>query len=461
MSDNSIRKLLIVPSAGNKVRTRTKTRVVVVGAGFGGLSAAKALARAQVQVIVIDERNYHLFQPLLYQVATAGLSPAEIAAPIRSILARQRNAHVLLGRVTDIDVASRQVLLQDRKIAYDYLIVATGARHAYFGRDEWAAVAPGLKNIDDATKVRRKILLAFERAEDEEDAEERRRLMTFVVVGGGPTGVEMAGAIAELAKVALASDFRAIDPTLSRIILIEAGQRVLATFPESLSAAAKRSLEQLGVEVRLGARVADCSSDGVTVGDERIESRTVIWAAGIAASAAAEWLGAPHDRLGRVIVTSDLSLSEHPEVFVIGDTARVLDAAGDPLPGLAPVAKQEGKFVAKVIQAHICGRAPPVFRYRHLGKLATVGRTAAVVDFGFVRLTGFVAWLVWGLVHIYFLVGFRNRIAVALDWLWAYVSFQRGARLITDVETRGTGSFANIDRAETFPRSQSNRAPTG
>jgi NADH:ubiquinone reductase (H+-translocating) len=410
-------------------------RIVIVGAGFAGLSAAKALARAPARIVVIDERNYHLFQPLLYQVATAGLSPADIAAPIRGILRRQKNAHVMLGSVTGIDVAGRAVILRERAVPYDYLIVATGARHAYFGHDEWAAVAPGLKKIDDATRVRRKILIALERAEDEEDADERRRLMTFVVVGGGPTGVEMAGAIAELAKVALAMDFRAIDPTMSRIILIEAGPRVLPVFPARLSAVAQRSLERLGVEVRLGVPVTGCDADGVTVGAERIGSRTIVWAAGVAASAAAEWLDAEHDPLGRVFVASDLSLPGHADVFVIGDTAHVADPAGKPLPGIAPVAKQEGKHVAKVLRARLAGRpAPPAFRYRHAGNLATIGRTAAVVDFGFVRLTGLIAWLVWSLAHIYFLIGFRNRVAVALDWLWAYATFQSGARLITEVE---------------------------
>ena len=410
-------------------------RIVIVGAGFGGLSAAKALGRMPAQIVVIDERNYHLFQPLLYQVATAGLSPADIAAPIRGILRRQKNTHVMLASVTGIDVAGRAVLLGERRVPYDYLIVATGARHAYFGHDEWAGIAPGLKKIDDATRVRRKILIALERAEDAEDAEERRRLMTFVIVGGGPTGVEMAGAIAELAKVALAMDFRAIDPTMSRIVLVEAGPRILPAFPERLSAVAKAALERLGVEVRLGVPVTQCDAEGVTVGDERIGSRTIVWAAGVAASAAAEWLGAEHDRLGRVAVGRDLSLPGHPEIFVIGDTALASDDAGKPLPGLAPVAKQEGKYVAKLIAARMAGRpAPAAFRYRHVGNLATIGRTAAVVDFGFVQLTGLIAWLVWGLAHIYFLIGFRNRLAVVLDWLWAYATFQSGARLITEVE---------------------------
>jgi NADH dehydrogenase len=423
------------PGGSSQPPRQGVARIVIVGAGFGGLSATLALARTPAQIVVIDERNYHLFQPLLYQVATAGLSPADIAAPIRGILRRQKDAHVMLGSVTGIDLSGRAVILRDRTVPYDYLIVATGARHAYFGHDEWAAVAPGLKKIDDATRVRRKILIALERAEGETDAHERRRLMTFVVVGGGPTGVEMAGAIAELAKVALAMDFRAIDPGMSRIILVEAGPRVLPTFPERLSAVAQRSLERLGVEVRLGGRVTHCDDAGVKVDEERIGSRTIVWAAGVAASPAAEWLGAPHDRLGRAMVARDLSLPGHRDVFVIGDTAHVQDRSGKPLPGIAPVAKQQGKYVARVLHARIAGRpAPPAFRYRHAGNLATIGRTAAVADFGFLRLTGLIAWLVWGAVHISFLVGFRNRLAVAFDWLWAYVTFQSGARLITEVE---------------------------
>jgi NADH:ubiquinone reductase (H+-translocating) len=412
-----------------------RPRVIIVGAGFGGLTAAKALARAPVEIIVIDERNYHLFQPLLYQVATAGLSPADIAGPIRGILARQKNARVMLGRVTAIDVAGRVVKLEDRTLHFDYLIVATGARHSYFGHDEWAAVAPGLKKIDDATKVRRKILIAFEKAENEVDPDERRRLMTFVVVGGGPTGVEMAGAIAELARVALASDFRFIDPAMSRIILLEAGPRLLPAFPERLSEVARHSLTRLGVEVGLNSAVTDCTTDGVRVGDHFIECRTIIWAAGVAASPAAEWLNAEHDHLGRVFVGPDLTLPGHPEVFVIGDTAHARDEAGRPLPGVAPVAKQEGAYAARIIRARLAGRPPPTpFHYINYGNLATIGRTAAVADFGFLRLTGFIAWIVWCVAHIYFLIGFRNRVAVVIDWLWAYLTFQRGARLITDVE---------------------------
>jgi NADH:ubiquinone reductase (H+-translocating) len=412
-----------------------RPRVVVIGAGFGGLSAAKALARTPVDVVVVDERNYHLFQPLLYQVATAGLSPADIAGPIRGILARQKNVRVVLGRVTGIDVARRVVTLHDRTMPYDFLIVATGTRDAYFGHDEWEAVAPGLKTIDDATRVRRKILIAFERAENEEDAEERSALMTFVVIGGGPTGVEMAGAIAELAKVALASDFHFIDPTMSRIILVEAGSRLLPAFPAQLSEVAKRTLLRLGVEVRLNSPVTDCNTDGVMIGDEHIKCRTIIWGAGVAASPAAEWLGAEHDRQGRAMVGCDLTLPGHADIFVIGDTAHVRDTAGNPLPGVAPVAKQEGAYAARVIGARLAAQAPPpAFHYRNFGNLATIGRTAAVVDFGFLRLTGFVAWLVWCVVHIYFLIGFRNRVAVAFDWLWAYVTFQHGARLITEVD---------------------------
>jgi NADH dehydrogenase len=409
--------------------------VVIVGAGFGGLSAASGLAGAPVRLTVIDERNYHLFQPLLYQVATAGLSPADIAAPIRGILSRQRNARVLLGRVVGVDTAHRVVRLRNREVAYDSLIIATGARHAYFGHDEWAAFAPGLKNVDDATKLRRKILSAFERAEDEADTAVRQRLMTFVVVGGGATGVEMAGAIAELAKVALARDFRMIDTAMSRIVLVEAGPRLLPGFPEALSATAKSSVERLGVEVRLGQAVTACDDSGVSLGDETIACATTVWAAGVKASPAAQWLAAEHDRAGRVIVRDDLTLPGHSEVFVIGDTALVRDAAGKPLPGVAPVAKQQGKYVARVLRARLRGKpkAPP-FRYRSVGNLATVGRGSAVVDFGRVRLTGRIAWLVWSVAHIYFLIGFRSRLVVAMDWLWSYVTFQRGARLITEGE---------------------------
>jgi NADH:ubiquinone reductase (H+-translocating) len=406
-------------------------RVVIVGAGFGGLSAALALRHEKVQVTLIDRHNYHLFQPLLYQVATAALSPADIAQPIRSILRRQRNASVLLGRVTGIDSHARAVLIGEKHVPYDWLIVATGARHAYFGHDEWEAVAPGLKNIEDATAIRRHILLAFEEAENAAHLEDQVPILTFVVVGGGPTGVELAGAIAELARKALVADFRRIEAHQARVLLIEAGPRLLPAFPERLSAFAKRALERLGVEVRLGAAVTVCDAEGVMVGKERIQAGVVLWAAGVEASPAARWLGVESDRAGRIRVGADLSLPNHPEIFVIGDTALATDPAGHPLPGVAPVAKQAGKYVARVIAARLRGRPTRPFRYRNLGNLATIGRTAAVADFGWIRLSGWVAWLLWGLVHIYFLIGFRNRLVVALDWLWAYLTFQRGARLIT------------------------------
>lgn len=411
---------------------RVRPRVVIIGAGFGGLAAANALRRAPVDVTVIDKRNYHLFQPLLYQVATAGLSPAQIASPIRGILRRQRNATVLMGKVTAVDKVAKVVVAGDQRVRYDYLIVATGARHAYFGHDEWEPFAPGLKKIEDATDIRRRILIAFERAETEAEPAERERLLTFVVIGGGPTGVEIAGAIAELAKIALARDFRSIDPRLARIVLVEAGPRILAAFPESLSAAAARSLARLGAEVRTGTPVTAVAGDHVMVGTERIESRTVMWAAGVAASPAAKWLGARKDTAGRAIVNADLTLPGHPEIFVVGDTAAMADQKGERVPGIAPAAKQAGNFAAAAIQARLKGRdfAGP-FRYRHAGNLATIGRKAAVVDFGWLRLRGNPAWWLWGIAHIFFLIGFRNRITVTLDWFWSYLTFQRGSRLIT------------------------------
>ncbi|WP_119458803.1 NAD(P)/FAD-dependent oxidoreductase [Rhodospirillaceae bacterium SYSU D60014] len=408
-------------------------RIVIVGAGFGGLSAAKALRRASAKVTLIDRTNYHLFQPLLYQVATAELAPSEIAVPLRSILRDQENAEILLGTVNDVDLQARTVILQElgQKVSYDYLVVATGAQHSYFGHDEWERYAPGLKTVEEATAIRRRILLAFERAETETDPEERRRLLTFVIVGGGPTGVEMAGAIAGLAKRILVRDFRHIDPRSARIILIEGQDRLLSTYPENLSMAADRSLERLGVEVWLSKMVETCDEDGVVAGGQRIEARTIIWGAGNAASPAAQWLNADRDRAGRVKVAPDLSLPGHSEVFVIGDTALVTMDDGSPVPGVAPAAKQQGEYVAKVISAKLAGHpAPEPFRYRNLGNLATIGRSAAIADFGWLRISGFFAWVLWGLVHIYFLIGFRNRFAVAAKWLWAYFTVDRGARLI-------------------------------
>jgi NADH dehydrogenase len=406
-------------------------RVVVLGAGFAGLTAVKALAGAPCQVTLIDRRNYHLFQPLLYQVATAALSPADIATPIRSILRKQKNAAVLMARVEGIDRQNRRVLLDDRTIPYDYLIIATGSRHAYFGHDDWEPVAPGLKKIDDATQIRRRLLLAFEQAETCTDPIERRALLNFVVVGGGPTGVEMAGAIAELARHSLVDDFRAINPAEARVILVEAGPRLLPAFPESLSAEAKRALDKLGVEVILGKPVTDCSADGVMVGEVAIPSRTLVWAAGVAASPAARWLDAEKDRLGRVIVGPDLSVPGHPEIFVTGDTAHVPLPDGGTVPGLAPAAKQMGAYAARAIRARLAGETPPPFKYRHLGSLATIGRAAAVADFGRFKLKGRLAWLLWGIIHVGFLNTYRSRTLVALQWIWAYITYGRGARLIT------------------------------
>jgi NADH:ubiquinone reductase (H+-translocating) len=408
-----------------------RQRIVILGAGFGGLNAAKHLARRDVDVTVIDQHNYHLFQPLLYQVATAALSPADIAAPIRGILRGQANATVLLETVSAIDIDARTVRAGVAAVPYDFLIVATGARHSYFGHDEWETVAPGLKTIDDATAMRRRILLAFEQAEDNHDEAERRRLLTFLIIGGGPTGVEMAGAIAELARAALARDFRRIDPTTARIVLVEAGPRILAAFPPKLSEVAEQALGRLGVELCLGRAVTQCDGDGAVVGNERIESRTLIWAAGVAASPAAQWLGSPSDRSGRVAVGPDLSLPGHPQIFIVGDAAHVEGPRGV-LPGLAPVAKQQGRYVARVIAARIAGTPPPgPFRYRNYGNLATIGRRAAIADLGWVRVSGRLGWLLWSAAHIYFLIGFRRRVLVALEWLWSYLTYQRGARLIT------------------------------
>ena len=409
----------------------TDPRIVIVGAGFGGLSAAKALAGKPFDVTVIDRHNYHLFQPLLYQVATASLSPAEIASPIRAILQRAQNVNVMLGKVSGIDLERREVLAEGRRIPYDTLVLATGAQHAYFGHGDWAAFAPGLKTIDDATYIRRRILLAFEKAETETDPAERARLLNFVIVGGGPTGVEMAGAIAELANRALAEDFRSIDPRAARIILVEAAPRLLTPFDPPLSEAARTSLVQLGVEVRLGTPVTALDAAGVSVGTERIEARTVIWGAGVIASPAGQWLGAETDRAGRVKVEPDLSVPGHPDIFVIGDTAAIDDANGNPLPGVAPVAKQQGNYIAALLIARRNGKTVAPFRYRDLGSLATIGRKRAIIQMGRLKMKGFFAWLLWCVAHIYYLIGFRNRFVVAISWLWNYITFQRATRLIT------------------------------
>jgi NADH:ubiquinone reductase (H+-translocating) len=426
-------RLKLVPRAG---ADGERPRVVIVGAGFGGLTAAKRLAKTPVNVTLIDRENHHLFQPLLYQVATAGLSPADIAWPIRGLVRHQRNTRVLLGEVTGVDRVRKRVHMGDRDTTYDVLVLATGATHGYFGNDTWAAHAPGLKSIDDATEIRRRLLMAFERAEMEADAHKRLRLLTVVIVGGGPTGVELAGAIAELARKTLAADFRTIDPRQTRILLVEAGPRLLPSFPENLSRYAEHALRSLGVDVRLRRAVTDCDVAGVKLGDEHVPAGAVIWAAGVAASPAADWIGVEGDRAGRVPVGPDLTAQGCDDVFVIGDTALANDANGEALPGVAPVAKQEGAYVAEVIKARVAGKpAPPPFRYRDRGKLATIGRRAAVIAFGHLRLKGRFAWWLWGIAHIYFLISLRNRLIVATQWLWSYVTFERGARLITGMHT--------------------------
>jgi NADH dehydrogenase len=438
--------------------TAEKPKVVIVGAGFGGLTAAQSLMRVPVDVTIIDRHNYHYFQPLLYQVATAALSPADIAWPIRGILRRQKNATVFLANVTGIDVGARIVRAGSMTAPYDYLVLATGATHSYFGHPEWASVAPGLKQIEDATAIRRKVLLAFEHAELTDDYDEQRRLLTFVVVGGGPTGVEMAGAIAEVAHHALPAEFRRIDPHAARVILIEAGPRLLPAFPEDLSAYAHQALERMGVEVRTLARVTSCDETGVDLEETRIDAGTTIWAAGVVASPAAEWLGAERDRAGRVTVGPDLTVPGRPEIFVIGDTATVANATGQPVPGIAPAAKQMGRYVAEVIAARVEDKTPPgPFRYRHQGDLATIGRKAAVVKLKSIHLTGFIGWLFWGFAHVYFLIGLRNRAVVAFSWLWNYLTYQRGARLITD----GPGAQAAARGEKVRPLPASVEVPPG
>jgi NADH dehydrogenase len=414
-----------------------RPKVVIVGAGFGGIEAATALSRVAVDVILLDRQNHHCFQPLLYQVATAALSPAEIAWPIRHMLRQQRNATVFMTEVEAVDLAGRFVETSAGPISYDYLVVATGATHSYFGHDDWAKFAPGLKRIEDATRIRRSILLAFEQAELAGNDAERQRLLTFVIVGGGATGVEMAGSIAEIARQTLANDFRRIDPRNSRIILLEAGPRVIPTLPEDLSRYAERALTRMGVDVRTSTRVIGCDACGVDVDHGRIDASTIIWAAGVVASPAASWLGAAHDRAGRVLVRPDLSVPDHPEVFVIGDAAAVHEENGEPVPGVAPAAKQMGNYVGRLIAARLAEKSLPAFRYRNLGELATIGRRAAVVKFGRLHLKGFIGWLFWSFAHIYFLIGVKNRFIVAFTWLWDYLTFQRGARLITEVPPQG------------------------
>ena len=410
-------------------------RVVIVGAGFGGLTAARSLAGAPVAVTVVDRRNHHLFQPLLYQVATASLSPGDIAYPIRSILRRQKNTEVFLADAVAVDPAARELVLADGRLPYDFLIVATGARHAYFGHDDWEERAPGLKSLEDALEIRRRILLAFEKAEREPDPGRRKGLLTFLLVGGGPTGAELAGAIGEISRHELKRDFRAIDPGEARIVLVEAGPRLLPTFPPELAAKAAASLGKLGVEVRTGAAVTAIGDGFAEIGSERLEAGTILWAAGVAASPLARSLGVPLDRAGRALVNPDLSLPGHPEIFVIGDLAAFLDKTGAPLPGVAQVAIQQGRRAAQNILASVRGEEREPFHYRDPGNLAVLGRGSAIADLGRIRLSGFPGWLVWCFVHILYLIGFRNRFIVLFEWAWAFLTGKRAARLITgDVE---------------------------
>jgi NADH dehydrogenase len=412
--------------------TAHRHRVVVIGGGFGGLATVQALKGADVEITMIDRRNHHLFQPLLYQVATTALSPSEIAWPIRMLLKGRPEVTTLLGNVSGIDKEQRLVQLEDGgRVPYDTLVIATGARHAYFGHDDWEPFAPGLKTLEDATAMRRRLLLAFEAAEREADPARRKALLTFAIIGAGPTGVELSGAIVELARTTLRDEFRSIRPEEARVVLIEAGPRVLANFRESLSAYAKSALENLGVEVSLGRAVTDITADAVHLGDEVVPAGTIIWAAGVLASPAAEWLGAEADRAGRIKVEPDLSVPGHPDTFAIGDTVTVNGSNGKPVPGIGDAAKQGGKHVALVIRARLEGRTGGPFRYRHLGDIATVGKSAALIDFGWLQLTGWVGWWTWGLAHIYFLIGLKNRISVAISWLWIYLTGHRSARLIT------------------------------
>jgi NADH dehydrogenase len=415
-------------------------RVVIVGAGFGGLEAAHRLAGAPVSITLIDRRNHHLFQPLLYQVATASLATSEIAWPIRYLLRNRPDVTTLYATVTGVDAQAKRVLLDDGDgLPYDTLIVATGARHAYFGHDEWEPFAPGLKTLEDATTLRRRILVAFERAERETDPQRRAALLTFVIIGAGPTGVELAGTIAELAQDTLPPDFRNIDTHKTRVVLIEAGPRVLAGFPDDLSAYAQRALESIGVEVMLGQAVTECNADGVVYGGNRLDAKTIIWAAGVRASPAAEWLGAPADRAGRLQVLPDLTVPGYPDIFAVGDTVTIDGPDGKPVPGIAPAAKQQGRYAADTIKARLSGGTPAPFRYQHAGSLAQIGKRKAVIDFGRIKLRGTVAWWIWGIAHIYFLIGLRNRLSVAISWLWIHARDQRAARLITQGSSKVVG----------------------
>jgi NADH dehydrogenase len=406
--------------------------VVIIGAGFGGLYAARSLARKRVRITIIDRKNHHVFQPLLYQVATAKLSPADIASPIRSVFGKYKNVHVLLDEATRFDLANKKVALKTgQELSYDYLVLATGATHAYFGHEEWASLAPGLKSLEDAVEIRRRVLLAFEEAEREALLEGKRPMLNFIIVGGGPTGVELAGSIAEIAQKVMAKDFRGIDPTRARVVLLEAGQRILPAYPEDLSRSAERQLRNLGVDVLVGRAVTGLQPGKVLVGEEVIASNVTLWAAGVKASPLGNILGAPIDRAGRVKVSQDLSLPGHPEVFVVGDLADIKDKAGKPVPGVAPAAIQQGKATARNVWRSIQGKPREDFYYLDKGNLATIGRAAGIAEFGRLHLSGIIAWIFWLTVHIFFLIGFRNRVLVFIQWAWAYFTFESGARLIT------------------------------
>ena len=412
--------------------TKQSARVVIVGAGFGGLNAAQKLAKSSLRVILIDRKNFHTFQPLLYQVATAGLSPGEIASPIRSILRSRKNVEVLMADVTGFDLDRRMVQTPEGEIPYDYLIVAAGAGHSYFGHEDWEPFAPGLKTIEDALEIRRRVLLAFELAERQTAAGQMTSALNFVVVGGGPTGVELAGTLAEICRHALAHEFRSIDPARTHILLVEGGPRVLPTYPEDLSRSAQEQLNGLGVEVRTSTMVTNVEAGAVHLGETRLPATVILWAAGVAASPLGKKLGVPVDRAGRVPVQPDLSVAGHPEIFVIGDLAAAKDAHGKMLPGVAQVALQQGKFVSKLIRQEVESHSPrPAFHYWDKGSLATIGRAAAVADFGRIHISGYIAWLSWLFIHIFFLIGFRNRLQVFIQWAWSYVTYERGARLIT------------------------------
>jgi len=421
-------------------------RIVIVGGGFGGLSAAKALAKADVEVVLIDRRNHHLFQPLLYQVATAALSPSEVAWPIRHLLRYQDNVRVLMGTVSGVDTIARQVLLEDGgQEPYDSLVLATGAQHAYFGHDEWEKFAPGLKTVEDATAIRRKLLLALEAAEREGDEVRRKALLTFAIIGGGPTGVEMAGAIIELGRASIRGQFNTLAPEDLRVVLIEGGNRVLPNFDEELSDYTLKALRRMGVEVELGKMVSQIDAESVVFGDRRLETHTVIWAAGVAASPVAKWLGIEGDKAGRVKVNADLSVPGLDDVYVIGDAASLKQVDGKPVPGVAPAAKQAGRHVARVIEQKIAGLPTQAFSYKHAGDLATIGKSSAVIDFGFTKVRGWLAWWLWGIAHIYFLVETRTRIFITLSWLWIYLTGQRSARLITHGDAPSRTPLDEVD----------------